>query len=769
MIYHYIKSFISSIKKNKFFYSVNLIGFLTGFLVLIIILTFVYQELSFDKFHQKAENIYRINSGGYGVTPLCFREKLDNKIPEILEIVRFKSESIKIAKNEQQLDTKKLYYTDNNIFKVLSFDLIIGNTETVLKEPYSVVISESLTKQLFGNKSPIGETVKSKTGLILTVAGIMEDIPANSHLQSDMFVSIETLNYTDEEAFNCGEWSNLTYLLLKENSEVKSVTEKVNSLLENFRMTTSDGRIQLKLQSVTELYFDYDSNKYDGCKHGNIHTVLIYLAISILLILLVVINYINLFVAISSSKIKPIAIKKVLGATRNKIIKQFIFEALGVSIISYIIAILLIELFLSEISGLLSLNIAESLNWKFVYFIFFIGIVIIGIITGIVSGFSLSKLNVIKALKNESFFNSKGIQRKQLLIFQLTIVAMLLSSTFIINKQINFILKKDLGFDYENVAYLELDDNLVENKNILKSKLIENPNIKNISFSSSLIGSGASKAPIGNDDNLHLCYMYFIDPDYIDLYKMKIKDGRNFSWNLKTDFENACIINEEACKVFELKEPLNEMLGNKKIVGVTRDFNYTSLHNIIEPLIIFCKNNGNIIQFKISENDINRTLNYIEKVCKELSPEYNCNISFMDNRLKELYKSEFELKRNFSFYSLLTFIIALLGIFGLALFMIKKKYKEISIRKLFGAKLKDTFLIIAKEYFMIVCISNLLAFPLTYFFMDKWITNFQYKIAFGYFVYLKTFLIVLSFTFLAIIYMILKSHSINPVNALKEE
>jgi len=253
------------------------------------------------------------------------------------------------------------------------------------------------------------------------------------------------------------------------------------------------------------------------------------------------------------------------------------------------------------------------------------------------------------------------------------------------------------------------------------------------------------------------------------MYNMKIESGRNFSWNHKTDFENTCIINEKASKVFGFEEPLNEMLGENKIVGVISDFNYISLHNNIEPLVIFCEENGSIFQFKISENYISSTLKYIEKICHELSSEYNCNISFMDNRLKALYESEFELKKNFSVYSILTLIIALLGIFGLAMFMVKKKYKEISLRKLFGAKLKDTFSIIAKEYFMIVFISNMLAIPLTYYFMDKWITNFQFKATFGYFVYIKTFLIVIAFTILAIIYMILKSHRINPIEALKEE
>jgi putative ABC transport system permease protein len=769
MTFHYIKSFLSSIKRNNFFYSVNLIGFLTGFLVLIVISTFVYQELSFDKFHKNAENIYRINSGGYGVTPLCFGEKLQNAIPEISKVIRFSKDKIVIINNDLEQESKTLFYTDSCIFKVFSFNLLEGNVENVLKDPYSVVISKSLSNQLFGNSSPVGNIIKTKKDLVLKVTGVMEDVPENSHLQCDIFASIETLRQLDESSFNCGAWGYLTYLMLERKSDVKSVEEKINAILKDFQMTTSEGKMRLKLESIKKLYFDFESNKYDGCKHGNIQTVIIYSAISILLIFLVIINYINLFIAISSYKIKTIAIKKIIGASNTQIIKQFVIESLGVSFISFFIVIAIIELYLPEISNLLNLNISELLNWSVLYCIFFLVIAFIGLLTGYISGFSLSKLNVIKALKNESLLNSQGFQRKLMLAFQLIIVATLLNSTFIINSQIKFILSKDLGFNYENVIYFRLDDILQEKKNALTNKFLENPKIKKVSFSSGLIGEGFGKASIGNEDNVHLCYFNSIDPDYIDLYKLNVKEGRNFLWDLTTDFENACIINEQACKVYNLDNPVNEMLGNRRIIGIIKDFNFISLHKNIEPLVISCENTGSVIQLKIEENNAKSTLNYIKETCSNLSPDYNFEISFLKTYLKELYKTEFDLNKNLKVYSTITFIIALLGIFGLALFMIKKKFKEISIRKLFGAKLKSTFLIIAKEYFIIVFISNLIAFPLSYLFTDKWGANFQYKVGFEYIVYLKTFLIVLVFTFLAIIYMILKSHSINPINALKEE
>lgn len=770
MIYHYIKSFFLSITKNRFFYSINLIGFLTGFLVLTIILTFVYQELSFDKFHTNAANIYRINSGGYGLTPLCFGEKLNNQIPEISNVIRFSTGSITMVKNKEEINIEKIYYTDKDIFQVFSFNLISGNIDNALKAPFSIILNKSISNKLFGSNSPIGKTIKSKLGLIFTVTGVMEDIPDNSHIQSDAFASIETLRHTgDENTFNCGSWSILTYILLSGKSNVKETEEKINLLLEDSRMETGDGKIPLKLQSIKKLYFDQENNKYDGCKHGNIQTVIIYSAISVLLLLIVIFNYVNLSTAVSAYRIKEIAIKKINGAKRSQIIKQILLEALGVVFISYIIAILIIELLLPQLPSMFNLNISESLNRTILYLYFFIGVTIIGLLTGFFPGLFLSKINEIKALKNETFYNSRGIQRKLLLIFQLVIVALLLNSTFIINNQINYIFKKDLGFNYENVIYFKLNEELVDKKSTIKSNLLKNPKIEYVSFSTGLVGDGFGKAPIGNDENKKLCYFLSIDPDYMDLFKIEIKYGRNFSWDLKTDFENCCILNEKACKIFGIEKPINEKLGNKTVIGVVKDFNFTSLHNQIEPLVIYCEDYGNVAQVKISKYNQDETIHYIEKISKELSPAFNYNLSFINQRLKELYKSEFDLKSSFRVYSIITLIIASLGLFGLALFMIKKKTKEVSIRKLYGAKLNNTFMLLIKEYIRIVVISNLLAIPFTYFIMNNWLNNFQYKVDFGFFIFLKTFLLILLFTLMAISFMILKTHRINPMDTLKHE
>ena len=767
MFYYYIKSFLSSIRKNRFFYAINLIGFSAGFLLLTIIFTFVFQELSFDRFHKNHPNIYRIHSGGYGVTPLCFGEQLEHQLPEINGIVRLSSKNLILDFNSNEIEVEKTYYTDPEIFRIFSFKLIMGNAANVLDAPFSIVINQSVSNQLFGNRPSFGETISDKDGTVYTITGIMADIPYNSHIQSNAFISIETLRQTKgEEAFNCGSWGNLTYISLTENSNSDETEVKLNSLLEDSRMGTSDGKIPLQLQSLKKIYFDYDNNKFDGSKHGNLQTVVLYFAISLLILFIVIINYINLSTSISGSRIKEFAIKKVHGAKRIQIIKQLLLESIGVALISFFVALVMIELLLPQLSQLFNLPISPSLNKSSLYLCYFIGIIFIGLITGLFPGVFLSKANEIKALNNESIFNSRGMQQKILLVFQLIIVVVLLNCTFIINKQIGFVVKKDMGFNYENVIAFDLDEMLQDKHELLKQALLKKPEIESVSFSNGFIGDGFTKHPISLDEVEKLCNSFSIDPDYLDLYGIDLKSGRNFSPDLKTDVNGSYLMNEAACKAFGIENPVGKYINDKEIIGIVYDFNYASLHNKIEPLIMYYGEARNI-QLKLTAGNQGETIDFLENTCKSLSPEFECNVTFLDDRIKNLYKSELDLKSSFEVYSIITFLIALLGLFGLTLFQAKKKTKEIGIRKLYGAGLDDTYKRFSKEHIRIVVVSNAIAIPISILVMDKWLANFQYQIEIGMFVFLKTLVITTVFTMLAVSLLIIRTHKTKLVDTLK--
>lgn len=771
MITHNINLFFKSIHRNRFFYSINLIGFITGFLLLTMIFTYVYQELSFDSFHKNGSSIYRIHSGGYGVTPLCFGEKLKDKVPEIDGIARFSPAFFTFSSNNKEISPGKTFYTDPEIFQLFSFKLLSGNAATVLEAPFSIVIDQSTARILFGEKSPIGETIKNKEGTIFTITGVMEDIPYNSHIQSSAFISIETLRQTgDKTIFNCGSWFNLTYVSLTAKANTIETEKKINSLLEDSRMGTSEGKIPLQLQPLRKIYFDYDQNKFDGSQHGNRQTVLMYLAISILLLLIVMINYINLSTAISQNRIKEIAIHRVNGANQSHIINQMIIESVGVVLISFTITLLIIEWLMPQLSALLNIPVSNSLNRSKLYLCYVAVIVIIGLITGFVPGLFLSKINTVKALKNESVFNSRGIHRKNLMLFQLIIVAVLLNSTFIINKQLQFVLRQDLGFNYENVISFSMDKVLQCNNELLRNNLLKDPSILSVSFSSAAICDGFSKASMGIDNETKFCNFHIIDPWYLDLFQIKLKKGRNFSTELKTDDDRSCLVNEEFCKVFGDENPVGKVMNNKKvIIGVVKDFNFTSLHKKIEPLVLMESDSGLVVQIKIMSVNSAETIKFIRKSCLEISPCFETNCSFIEKRIKNLYKSEFDMKNSFEVYAFITFVIALLGLFGLTLFMARKKTREVSIRKLNGATLNDTFIFFIKDQLKIIVLANLIAIPVSFLIMNRWLGNFQYRTGIGIFVFIKTLLLTIVLTLISMAVIIIRTHKTNLIETLKPE
>jgi putative ABC transport system permease protein len=775
MINHAIKTILISLKKNRFFYFINLFGFITGFLVLSVILSYVFQELSFDGFHENSNSIYRIHSGGYGVTPPCFADKLRNQLPEIRAVVRFIRNDLTCINNENEILIDDTYYTDPEIFNVFSFKLLSGNPEKALIEPNSIIINQSTANKLFGRDFPIGETIQVKDGEIFTVTGIMEDFPYNSHLQARAFISIETLkNIDDGDELGCSTWSMLTYVELTEQAIISETTQKINSIIGDFRMGEGDGTIPLELQQLKDVYFDYENNKYDGCKHGNRQTVLLYFAISVLILLIVVINHVNLSTLMAGARAREIALRKITGATRFQIIIQSIFEAMPQMIIACLIAILAMELFLTEISSLLNISISKTSFSPGMYIWYFCGFAIIGFISGLIPGITLSKINVLKALKGESLINSRGWQRKALLIIQLVIVAIFLNSAFIFNRQMSFISGKDLGFNYGTIIYLNLDEILSGKKELLKTALVKNPNVVFVSYSDGMLGGGFCKSILEYNDDAMLCNIFSIDPDYLHLYQIEMMEGRNFTWDLASDFSNSCIINEETCRAFNLINPIGKEFNGRTIIGVVSDFHFSSLHQQIQPLVINALNikqcdNGSHVQIKGHPGNVNETKEFIEQACKNISPGFDGNFTFLEKRIEELYTSELDIKNSFQAYSIITFMIALLGLFGLFQFTVKKKAREVSMRKLFGAKLNNTFLLLAKGQMWFVFISNIVAIPITYFVMDNWLNNFQYRIEIGLLVFVQTFLITLAFTLLTILFLILKVHRANLIEALKHE
>ncbi|MCB0376327.1 MAG: hypothetical protein KDD04_10445, partial [Sinomicrobium sp.] len=370
-------------------------------------------------------------------------------------------------------------------------------------------------------------------------------------------------------------------------------------------------------------------------------------------------------------------------------------------------------------------------------------------------GLFLAKINETKALKNEIIVGSRGIQRRILLLLQLFIVAVLLNATFIVKKQIGFVFGKDLGFQEENVITFQLDQDLLEKNELLKARLLENPRIEAVSFSSGLIGDGFSKAPFSVEGQSELCYFFSIDPAYLDLYQIGLKYGRNFSYDRLSESGNTCLINEAAAKAFGIEDPEGKFIGDKAIIGVVQDFNFTSLHNWIEPLVLNF-GTGDVVQLRIAPSDQEATMAFINRTCEELSPGFEFDYSFLDKRIQALYEPEISLKNSFVVYSIIALLTALLGLFGLTLFSIRKKTRALGIRKLYGAKLMDTFILFARGQLGIVLLANLLALPVSYMVMGRWLQNFPYMVEISWPIFFHTLLITVAFNAAAVLLLIIR-------------
>lgn len=768
MFSHYIRSFFIHLKKNRFFHILNLTGFAVGFLLLTLISAFVYQESSFDRFHKNADHIYRLHPAGYGVTPACFADKLAGKLPEIRQLVRFSTVDFPIRLEGPQGTTIKISYTDPSVFEVFTFPLVPGQAENALKTPYSAVITRSLARRLFGEDAPIGQTIRGADSTVLTVTGVMKDLPYPSHIRTQAFVSIETLRLLEENrTFGCGSWSMLTYVQLAEKADPEAVAARVNDLLEEFRMDTGDGKVLLILQPLPELYFDGEGNRYDGSVHGNRQTVMLYLAVSLLILCIVIINYINLSTALAGNRIRETAIRKVSGAGRLQVVIQVMTEAAGMALIAFLGAWVLIELLLPQLSGFLNIQLDGAFNRGLFLPACLTGAGLLGAASGLVPGLLLSKTDASSALKDDTPMRSRGILRKALLVFQVVIVAGLLNATFLISSQMRYVLNRDLGFRPEQVLSFRLDGALSNKKDLLKRRLAGRPEIGAIAFSDDLIGGGFGQAPVGNEGNKKLCYFLSVDPDYLPLYDIELTRGRNFSWENPADFENGCLINEAALEAFGLDAPEDKMLDKYRVLGVVSNFNFISLHQAVGPLIIHCSRDGQVAQVRVAAGQEGKAVSLIRQACLGISPDFDFNYTFLQEDLRGHYQAEINLRNSFRFYALIAFLIGLLGLFGLTLFVIRKRTREMAIRRLYGANTGQAFRLLTGEQLGIVLTANLIALPVSWWLMDNWLDHFEYRIQVDPAVFLKTLGITLLFNFLAASFLLFKIGRVNLVESLR--
>lgn len=794
MFKNYFKIAWRNLVKNKAFSFINIIGLAVGMTSCLLIFLYVSFEISYDNFHTKADRIFRVVTDtktpsetitqGATTTPIAINMKKD--FPEVEDAVRLRRDGFLVRKGNVKFQEERSVLADSTLFNVFDFPLIAGDKNTALKEPMSVILSQTAAKKYFGNEEPLGQQLLlTGKAINATVTGVMKDIPENSQIEADMFVSMSSYMQIYGSPTSDSEWTNhayYTYLLLKPHADAKALERKFPAFMESHHGVQAKAlqmQDYLSLEPLREVYL---KSKRDGFVTGNINNVYIFSIIAVFILLIACINFINLTTARSAERAKEVGIRKVVGAGRYQLARQFIGESVLICLIAFVLSVLLCALALPLFNQLAGKEISSSIfNNPFHILCLFLLSVGIGVIAGFYPSFVLSSYKPVSVLKGRFSTGTKGlILRKGLVVFQFTISIVLIVGTIVVYMQLNYMRNQDLGFSKDQEIII--NTNFDKNKDVFKQSLSSIPSVLSTSYSSSVPGSDnasaysrvQNKAGEMQKTNLDL---YFIDYDYIKQYNLKVAAGRAFSKDFATDSTQAMMINESAVKLLGYASP-QEAIGRNfdqwgrkgKIIGVLKDFHYKSLQQPIQPLTMRIEPSGfGTISIKVSAANLPSTIKAIDNKWNQIIPNRPFEYYFLDDFFNRQYKAEANFGKLFFNFAVLAIFISCLGLLGLSSYSTIQRTKEIGVRKVLGASVSNIVNLLSIEFIKLVLIALIIASPIAWFGMDKWLQDFAYRTNLSWWVFALAGIVAILIAFLTISFQAIKAAVANPVKSLRTE
>jgi putative ABC transport system permease protein len=784
---------------------INLTGLAIGLAACLLIWLWVQDEINYDRFHTNADRIYRVERKVdfrdiHAQTPStsgAFGPALVNDYPEIANYVRVHRNELSIKDHRNIFHKQQLIVADNSIFEIFDFHLESGDPKTALKQPKSMVLTRENALKYLGTVDVIGKYLTVDWSGILAdfqITGILEEVPHNSHVQFDVLASISS--YPPEELSYWGNNFLYTYVLLKEGASPEETEKKFSGFLTKYMgaeltkllgpETDINDVFQLKLYPLLDIHL-YPAQEFEIEPQGRMSSVYVFSAIAFLILIIACINFMNLSTARANKRAREVGIRKTVGAHRRQLRGQFLGESVLLAFMALILAVLLIRLFVpvfNSISGkFLSIGMLFHVNnW-----IILIGIALAaGLLAGLYPAFYLTRFDPAMVLKGGAQSGTgKSIFRRSMAVIQFVISITLIIGTLIIFKQLDYIQKKSLGFDKENVIILSAESNTIrQNIEAFRNTLTQNTRIKSVAVSSNVPGSAmftdtVYKRP-DSDDVFPLIFMT-TDYEFVDTYGFEVTHGRAFSKEFGMDIDGAIMLNQAAAR--EIGYMPEEAVGKKllrfrsisefkelTIVGVVKDFHFKSLHRIIEPfLLVLNPQNFNTISVRIRPGDIWGTIGFIQQKWGEIFPGEQFEYSFLDSRIDLLYRSESRMRSIFLIFSILSIFVACLGLFGLAAFTAEERTKEIGVRKVLGASAANILLLLSKEFSKWVLIANLIAWPVAYYMMNKWLQNFAYQTSIGLWPFLLSALLALIIALFTVSYQSVRAALADPVDCLRYE
>jgi putative ABC transport system permease protein len=808
MFKNYLKITFRNLKRHKGYSLINIAGLSVGMACFILILLFAMYEFSYESHHQNANRIYRVNVEQHltdqvfraQTSPVPLAEALYNEIPEVISFTRFQSLRTFLVRHEDnRYYENEVVFADHGALEMFTFPILKGDKTTALKEPNTVVLTEEMATKYFSSQDPIGKSLAVENNLIgkmsVMVTGVMKNHPKNSNIQSNILISMESLRDVAPPAAYWNNWLTqqiVSYVMLPESHSVVEVEKKIAEVFAKHQRE-DDTRV-LKLEQLKRMHlYSPIANTRD------IQTIYIFLATGLLILLIACINFMNLSTARSANRAKEVGMRKVVGAMRKQLIQQFFGETLLFSAFSMMLSLALVFVFLPSLNNLTGQFIQFSDIGRSEIVLSLTGIVIlVGLLSGSYPALFLSAFQPTSVLKGIYKTGRKGsVFRKVLVIFQFSITIALIVCTFILGRQLQFMRNKALGFKKDQI--LVISNNSAEgSRNIqpLKTAFLKNPRILGVCGSLQLpsrIGMYNNVTWEGAPEGKEIELIHnSVDYDFIDTYEIELIAGRNFSPEFPTDRRNTrgtggdshnaggVILNEEAVQRFGWEDPIGKKViqtyGKARypytVVGVIKDFHFSSLREAIQPMNLFLSLGSNrYISVNMQTQNIPETLSFIEETWNKIYPNLPMDYYFLDSVFERLYRSEERLQRLFGYFSALAIFIACLGLFGLASFAAEQRTKEIGIRKVLGSTVSGIIRLLSREFTILVLVANVIAWPIAYLVSRAWLKSFAYRISinsqYGYFVAAAVLAFLIAW--MTVSFQAIKAAHANPVDSLRYE
>ncbi|MFW5706036.1 MAG: FtsX-like permease family protein [Bacteroidota bacterium] len=805
MFSNFFNILFRNLLRNKVFSIINILGLAIGFAACLIIYLYVVNEVSYDRYHQKGDRIYRLLSfleeigESYAIKPAVLYDHINEKVPGVEHMVRIFRYSGKMDHEDKRFNEESLKFADQEVFNIFGWKFIAGDPDLALADRHSIVLTERMAKKYFDEDNPLGRVLTLDNHMQFTVTGVIEDVPENSHFNFDFLGSSKAFEVLNPSSLT--HWGNqgvFIYMLLQPGADVRIVEQTIDTIYKQSHPQGNRIMYQQRLQPLHDIHLYSASVNWDISSQGDINNIYGFSIIAFLVLLIACFNFTNLTTASATSRAREVGIRKVIGANRRELIIQFISETMIYALLSLILAVLIVEISLPFFNDLAGKNLKFSFSqYPNLYWIIPCMVVAVSLLAGLYPALVLSRFKPVTILKGSTFaealshISRQKVQlrlRQVLIVLQFTITIGLIVSAILINRQMEYVNTKFLGFNREAIVVIEnpWDQQMYPRYKELLNRLSGHTAIKGVAGTHNIPGrdlnnyiSNFHEKSKSREEGISTGIVS-VDTAFFRVMGSRMISGTDFTSPVSGDPERACIVNEELLRLMDVREPVGLVMTGfddgveRRIVGVVNNIHYMSLHEKVRPAVYINSAESyppfttNLV-VRLSKGMIAEGMALVEESWAGIAPEWPIEAFFLDQRLDDLYRDDQQVMKVVNVFTLLAIVISLMGLFGLTLFVMRSRTKEIGIRQVHGATAKNLMQMFTGEFALLVLLSNIIAWPVAYWFLINWIEKFAFRIHIGIYPFLLAGVVTLLLALLMVGWHVVRTLAANPVNALRYE